>query len=126
MGAGLCPCGIQIVFFPLLGRFYYVVLALDTSLARVVKLVPERWMRRPRPPLTHQLLVRRGGLAFRITALCSRGTRCKELLPRGTLTLASALSLCALRKPPTLAQTCTPEATVIVAVMHRVTLLAAQ
>lgn len=83
-------------------------------------------MRRPRPPLTHRLLVRRGGLAFRITVLCSRGTCCKEVLPRGTLTSASALSLCALRKPPTPAQTCTPEATVIVAVMHRVTLLAAQ
>ena len=42
MGAGLCPCGIRIVFFSLLGRFYSVILALDTSLARVVKLVPER------------------------------------------------------------------------------------
>lgn len=75
-------------------------------------------MARPRPPLTHWLLVRQGGLAFRITALCSRGTCCKEVLLRGTLTSTSALSPCALRKPPTLAQACTPKATVVVAVMQ--------
>lgn len=40
-----------------------------------------------------------GRLAFRIITLCSRGTHCKEALPRGSLTLASALSLCALRTP---------------------------